>query len=93
MDFAGKNFVVICKIILALVIVFTLIRIIPLLAMTAAILFLFLTVKKYFKNKRKHIFKSENKENIEKDREEPFNSQYKKIIDVDYSEVKKSSDS
>ncbi|WP_368490503.1 hypothetical protein [Clostridium sp. BJN0013] len=92
MDFAGKNFAVVCKIILTLIIVSVFIRIVPLLAITGVLLFLILKVKKYFKNKKNYVFKNQNKQNIKKDREEPFDLSYKKIIDVDYHEVEKSSE-
>ncbi|APM39618.1 hypothetical protein [Clostridium kluyveri] len=93
MDFVGKNFAVVWKIILALIVLVVFIRIVPLLAVAGVLLFLILKVKRYFKDKKNYVFKSQDKQNIKKDKEEPFDFSHKKIIDVDYYEVKKSSKS
>ncbi|WP_373844905.1 hypothetical protein [Clostridium sp.] len=91
MDFAGKNFAVVFKVILAIIILTVFIRIVPLLAVAGVLLFLILKVRKY-KNKKGHTFEAQNKQNIKNDKEEPFDLSHKKVIDVDYCEVKKSSE-
>lgn len=93
MDFAGKNFTMICKIILAFIIISVFIRIIPLLVVAGIVLFFIFKIRKYFKNKKNPIVRSENKHNIDKDKFEPFDISHKKIIDVDYCEVDKSNKS
>lgn len=91
MDFAGKSFAVVFKVILAIIILAVVIRIVPLLAMAGILLFLILKVKKY-KNKKSYTFEGQNERNIKNNEEEPFDLSHKKVIDVDYCEVKKSSE-
>lgn len=89
MNFTNKSFSVIWKILLILVIASILIRIFPYIAVMGIILFAFVEAKKYFKNKKKVSHKMENMNNVVDNKDDPFNFSNKKIIDVEYNEVKK----
>jgi hypothetical protein len=89
MDFVNKSFPVICKVLLVLVVAFILVRIVPFVVVAGTVLFAFVKIKKYFKSKKNTSSKMENMNNMVDDKEDSFNFSNKKVIDVEYDEVKK----
>lgn len=89
MDFVNKSFPVIWKVLLVLVVAFILVRIVPFIVVAGIALFAFVKIKKYFKSKKGTSPKVENINNMVDDKEDPFNFSNKKVIDVEYDEVKK----
>ncbi|OAA84042.1 hypothetical protein [Clostridium ljungdahlii] len=89
MDFVNKSFPVIWKVLLVLVVAFILVRIVPFIVVAGTALFAFVKIKKYFRSKKSTSSKTENINNMVDDKEDPFNFSNKKVIDVEYDEIKK----
>lgn len=89
MDFIFKNGSAVCKVLFTLIIIFILIRIIPLLVAVGIVAFVLFKVGGHFKSKKRNKAKKKNVDNIEKNQEDPFDICHEKIIDVDYDEIKK----